>query len=244
MACISPPALTDGQLLAYVEDDADADTVAHIRQCPYCRERAQDLAQVHRQMAAQLYRAACPATLELGEYELGLLPSAQMFTIQQHVAECPHCTRELLQLQNYLTALAPTLEVNPPSVITERVRVLIAHLADSIAGMAPLGGAAPALAGLRGEPAQQYVYEAEHVQVILEVQPDLGHADRKEILGLILGLENAQPLEAHLWQTDQRLATVTIDELGNFVFSALQPGPYELILSSADLEIHIQDVLV
>src|SRR5688500_11337512 len=123
MECISPPALTDGQLLAYVEGDADADTAAHIHRCAYCRERAPDLAQVNRQLAARVYRVACPSSVELSEYQLGLLTAEQMPAIQQHLQDCLHCTRELQQLGGFLADLAPALEPDLLQGIVEPIRI-------------------------------------------------------------------------------------------------------------------------
>jgi hypothetical protein len=148
----------------------------------------------------------------------------------------------LRQLQGYLTDLAPALEIDPFAVIADRVRVLVAQLAEHVGGLASFGGSAPALAGIRGEQARQYIYEAEDVQVIIEVQQDPSQADHKEILGLILGLDSSQPVEAQLWQADQRLATVVVDPVSNFLFSGLLPGVYELILSSSLIEIHIENI--
>ena len=37
---------------------------------------------------------------------------------------------------------------------------------------------------------------------------------------------------------------VGVDELGNFIISALSPGAYELILNSGDAEIHIPDIAI
>lgn len=72
------------------------------------------------------------------------------------------------------------------------------------------------------------------------MQPDTTQPDRKIILGLVLGVATDQTLTVHLWQTNRKLATTPVDDLGNFVFAGLLAGLYELILSSPTFEIHIQ----
>jgi hypothetical protein len=58
----------------------------------------------------------------------------------------------------------------------------------------------------------------------------------------VIGLEAPQELEAHLWTAEQRLVTIPVDELGNFVLSNVLCGHYELMLSGPETDIHIQDL--
>ena len=41
MKCITSPALDDTQIMSYIEGEADESVVAHMRECPYCSERAE-----------------------------------------------------------------------------------------------------------------------------------------------------------------------------------------------------------
>ena len=86
------PELEDGQLLAYLDGEAEPEIVAHVAQCEACGRRARELARLQDRLAAGLYRHDCPATTDLGEYQMGLLPQAQAVIIGQHVEDCPHCT--------------------------------------------------------------------------------------------------------------------------------------------------------
>lgn len=244
-ACVSPPELNARALLAYIDDRADQQVVMHLERCPYCREKAQHLACLQDRMTAQLYRLSCPPTIELGEYYLGLLPGEQAEAVARHLSECPHCTREVAQLKEYMTELAPILELGPLERIKERARVLIARLVgggleDVQPGHPVL---APAYAGVRGEEEGPHLYQADAIQVIVEVQDDAEQPDRKAILGLIVGMEPGG-LEAHLWQAERRVAVISVDELGNFVIPNLAPGSYELILSGPKVEVHIQELQI
>ncbi len=144
--CVSPPALDDQQLLAYLDGEGNQSIGAHLEKCPSCRERAGEIARLQNKLTARLYRLTCPSPIELGDYQMGLLPSSQRMAIAQHLRECPHCMRELAQLRSYLSELAPP----PRTSILEGVRVLVARLTGE--GGRAAGGTtlAPAYAGLRG----------------------------------------------------------------------------------------------
>jgi hypothetical protein len=245
MACVLPQELDDRELLAYLDGEAGHQVVAHLEQCPHCRERAEQLAQLQGRMTAELYRIMCPSTMELGEYHLGLLPGDQSATVTRHLTECPHCSGEVAQLKGYLGELAPELEFSLMERVREQARVLIAHLVGESAGTRPSGLPlpAPAFVGTRGQEEGPYLYEAEDVQIAIEIQEDAERPDRKALLGLVIGADPGG-MTAQLWQAEQMRATVTVDSLGNFAIAQLEPGEYQLILSSPQMEIHIQPVRI
>jgi hypothetical protein len=197
-------------------------------------------------MTAQLYRITCPNSTELGEYHLGVLPVDRARAIAEHLAECPHCRREIAQLADYLAELEPSIgwdasaQRDALDQVVERVRVLVARLING----GPLGqpALAPAFASVRGEGQEPLMYQAGEMQVMIEIEEDVDRPDHKTILGLVVGSEAPQELEAHLWAGEQPLATVPVDELGNFVLSNVVCGSYELMLSGPKIDIHIQDL--
>ncbi len=134
-----------------------------------------------------------------------------------------------------------------------------------------LSGASPLTAGVRGDTGAHLVYAVEDVQVIIDVQTDAQQPAHRVLLGLLLGLVDPQQITAQLWpaepsvadrslttaqETGQRsavptaalqtkpIAATTVDELGNFVLTALTPGVYDLILSSDKAEVHIQTLSI
>ncbi|RME44392.1 MAG: hypothetical protein D6791_13280, partial [Chloroflexi bacterium] len=153
MVCAYPPELDEVQLLTYVDGEADRRVAAHVAQCSHCRERAERLARLQHRLTARLYRITCPPPEELGEYHLGMLPREQMAAVARHLDECPYCTQEVAQLREYLSELAPALELRPIERARERVKVLVARLVDRGLGPALPGqpAPAPAYAGIRGE---------------------------------------------------------------------------------------------
>ncbi|MDY6877282.1 MAG: hypothetical protein SWK90_13910 [Chloroflexota bacterium] len=245
MACTVPPELNDRDLLTYIDGEADDQVVAHLEQCLSCREKVCRLARLQDRLTTQLYRITCPPPMELGEYHVGMLPHDKAAAVAHHLAECPHCAREVAQLKEYLAELAPALELGPLERIKERARVLVARLVNGglEAGLLAQPALAPVYAGVRGEREEPYLYQADDVQIAVEVQDDTERPGHKVILGLVLGTE-PDGLEAHLWQANQRVIVVSVDDLGNFVIPNLAPGSYELILCGPEVEIHIQELQV
>jgi anti-sigma factor RsiW len=244
MTCTYPPELEDAQLLAYLDGEADRETAEHLEQCAHCRGRAEHLARFQHHLATSLYRATCPSPVELGEYHLGLLARDHVTALEGHLAECPHCGREVGQLKSYLDELAPELEIRLLDRMREGVRVVIARLANGATGRFPGQPApSPAFVGVRGSEDKPVVYDADEVQIVLEIQADAEQPGRWAILGLVMGTD-ARGLVAHVWRASERVGAVPVDELGNFVVPGLAPGRYDLILSGTDVEIHVQELEV
>jgi anti-sigma factor RsiW len=241
MDCVLPPKPADDELLAYLDGEADPGVTAHLERCPYCRKRAEGLARQQARLLRQLYRVACPSPHELGEYHIGHLSSTRAAEVAQHLTSCPHCTRELAQLDAFLAEGAPTREPGALDRVAQRIRVVVARLISSTAG-GPRP--APALAGVRGETQGPLVYQAEGAQLLLEIQADAGHPEQRVILGLVSGLATFEGWVVHLWAADGEVASTPLDELGNFVFDGLEPGRYEMILNGPAQEIHVQELQV
>ncbi len=234
MTCISPPALSDEQIAMFLDGEANAQVAAHLEHCPYCHERADDMARAHDELRTHLYRITCPSPETLRDYHFDFLSPTQVSDVTQHLARCPHCTRELAVLNDYLDEMVPS----PLSRVVERVKVLIAEL---IGG--GLTSPSPALAGVRGRAAEPYVYLADNVQIGIEVQEDVERPDRRMLVGLVAGMDTNE-IQAHLWQSDRLISTTSVDEVGGFTFSQLAPGHYELILSGRQQKIFISDLQV
>lgn len=245
MICANNPPLDDVELLMTLDGEASREVEMHVSQCPQCQERAAQLAAAQRLAAVRLFRAACPSALELGEYHLGILPAAKTIAVQQHVTLCPHCAEELAQLTAFMDSPDPYLHPAPWTALRQRVTVLVARLASGMqaGGLFGPSALAPALAGLRGDSGGPLIYEAGDAQIVLEIQRDGQRAGRHALVGLVMGLED-QARQATLWREEQQVASVAVDDLGNFTFDDLAPGLYELILAGTQDEVHIQSLHV
>ncbi len=245
MNCIAPPELDDLDILAYLDGEAGPQVAEHLAACPYCRGRAERLYRAERRLTAGLYRTTCPSPFELGEYRLGALSRERARAVGRHLATCPHCTREVAELESFLDDLVPLEPVSALEEIKQRVKVLVATLAGELKGpdLWSSPSLAPAYAGVRGEEQAPVVYEADGMQIVIEAQPDAEQEDRLTVLGLVVGL-NPEDVTARLAAGDQAIAAVSLDEAGNFVIPGVVPGHYRLVLAGPEVEVHIEDLQV
>ena len=186
---------------------------------------------IEKKLISHLYRIDCPPSEDLGEYHLNMLTDKKTQAIHQHAAVCPHCSQELAQLATYMADLAPELDYS----LREKVQILIAQLM-------PSGFASPSLPpalAFRGETNVPLMYEAGEYQLNLEIQDDPAMSEHKSILGLLIRGDGSV-FEAQLWQNGRSIQQTSIDDLGNFVFTNLPSGVYDLILSQHLAEIHVE----
>ena len=223
MNCISPPELSDRQLLEFLDGEAEPEITHHLGICKYCRNRADALARLQNGLTARLYRITCPSPLELGEYHLRILPSPQMLIINQHVHECPHCEAEVAQLENFLEDL--TMDIKSART---PVRVLIARLLGG-----PGEGAAP-MPALRGERKGPIILEAEGVVITLDVEP--GSDGQGSMLGQVAADDQDQWTNAsvELQQADIPPQATSLDDLGSFRFEAVRPVTTRIMITSTE----------
>jgi hypothetical protein len=245
-----PTPLDDRQLLAHLEKATDGEAAVHLSQCAHCRARAVQLRaewlrRVEAGMTAALYRRSCPEPDLLGEYQLGLLDRKRATEITRHVAECPHCARELVQLHAFLGDLAPETRPAPLDAAVERVRVRVARLLSGGRLLAPTQPSlAPAYAGVRGSGSEPTIYAAGEVRVIVSANPSAENRGQVQLVGLVTGLETPAGAAIHLWQQDRLIGVTPLDEGGNFIVRDLNSGSYELMLSGPDGVIHIEELQV
>lgn len=101
-----------------------------------------------------------------------------------------------------------------------------------------------ALAGLRAtasEPVRQYIFATDWADVALNIQPRLSD-EHLDLIGQILGNTAtlaADPVVVQLLLHEREVAITLADELGEFMFPAIEPGNYGLILSTDQVEIEL-----
>jgi anti-sigma factor RsiW len=237
VTCIDPPELDEVDLLMFLDGEADDEVVRHLKLCPHCREKVERLAAMEDRIATLLYRVTCPSPEALRDYHFDLLSRAEAVDVRAHLAKCPHCTRELVTLHDYLAVAPRPAEPSTLERVTERIRVLVAQLVQPGAG-----GLAPAFA-VRGDEEATLIYEVEEARIVLDVMDDPQRADQKILEGTVIGLDVAD-LQAHLWQDDQLIGAVPVDDTGSFVIPGVPRGVYELILSRPATVVRIGTVRV
>jgi hypothetical protein len=218
MKCITSPALDDSQIMSYIEGEADAVIVAHMKECAFCRERANRWTLLQNRLRKQLYRVACPTPMELGDYHLGFLPDPQKMIVAQHVRECPLCRREVAELEDFMDGLAPEVS------LLGAAKVLIARLLG--------GNTTPALDALRGEVKGPLIFEADGIVITLDVQTDMKR--QTSILGQLAADDQDQwtGAKVELQRADLPQLTASLDDLGTFRFDDVQPGTIQITIQA------------
>lgn len=228
--------ITDKHLLAYLDGEAESRIVAQIEGSTELLNRTKELAKLHEKLLTKFYRQMCPDSTELGEFHLGLLSKKQARAIKKHIAECPHCTRELAELQKFMGEEEPTLEPG----LSEQVRVLVAQLVSGV--QKGIAGQTPVFV-LRGDEEETIIYEVEGIQVALDIQDTVDSSSHKSVLGLITGLKR-QGYQASLLLEGNVIADSQVDAIGNFVLQEVPTGEYDLIIRGPDVEIKITKLRV
>jgi hypothetical protein len=188
-------------------------------------------AQFQEELRRSLYRFDCPDAHTLGEYELDVLDADQRLRIATHVVDCEECRVDLHTLRDFLAA--PTYI---PESIVERARRVVATLLTSPPGLA--------YGGLRGAAASATrVFEAGDVTVT--VGPGSGSGS---LIGLVV-VGDSSP-EALIGRSVRLLPRhgqpihSTLDDLGNFEFTDLDPDQYAVEIDLPDSIIVIQELRV
>jgi hypothetical protein len=218
-SCVSPPELSDGQLLAYLDDpEANQDVALHLKRCVYCQEKAEALERFQKALTAQLYRIDCPSSLELGEYHLRMLPAPQMLVISQHVRECPHCAFEVAELESFLVDQTPGVQDD----LFGRAKLLVARLVGGDLTFTPTPAA------LRGESKGPITFAAEGIIIVLDIQPTT--EGKANILGQVAADHQDDWTGAlvELRRDSLLQISTTVDDLGAFQCEGVIPGQQEL----------------
>jgi anti-sigma factor RsiW len=120
--CIIQAPLSDRALIAALDKEADEEILEHLRICPSCSGRVQQLRRLQQALRARLYRLLCPSSEVLVDYHLGLLGWEQRKYVAHHIAQCPHCVRELDLLARCNDTFEPTRQ-KPGSDYTARLAI-------------------------------------------------------------------------------------------------------------------------
>lgn len=222
--------------MAFLDGEVDPDIELHLQKCEYCRNRINTLSREQNILTSRLYRITCPPTEELGEFHLRMLSAPQMLVVAQHVRECPHCKREINQLEEFLSDLAPASESN----LLEQTKVLVARLISG-QGSSTVGGE-PSLA-LRGEDSGPLTFEAEGVVIVLDIQP--ATEGKVNISGQVAADDQDLWTGATvtLTQADGSITTDSLDDLGAFHFEQVSSDSLQImILSSRGVEIQVPSI--
>lgn len=240
--CIAPSEIQDGDLLAYLDGQASVLVREHLARCAACRTDAADLASLERELAAALFRAACPPTQDLLMFQVHLLGRSEAAPIRLHVQGCVHCQAELAEL-----AAVPLFSTAQP--LSDRLRDAGKRLFSAVL-IPPVGQ--PALQRRGTEQASQ-IYQAGLFQVLLAKVPPVVAENIWHIEGQILGTEETGNLADLLGPADVQISLLrddplaalvaqdTVDDLGFFLLEGVAAGAYVLQIETPDAIVRLED---
>lgn len=258
--CYQPPALDDLALIAAIDGEASPEVMIHLRSCVSCAARAQHFATLQGLLRERFFRMFCPSTDELIAFHNGTLVDDQHNSIAAHLVDCPHCHREMRLLKHITSdkitgrsppffwkaldaVAAPLSEIPTHQPAVTRLRRVVAEImrCETPPALAEVYGASRGLAGM-----DQYAYQAENLQITIDVHRLVNRADRRVLTGTLF-LDDDLPqgscqASAYLAHTNQLIKTADLDDLGNFMLDDLLPGSYRLSLRLPDREVVIETI--
>jgi hypothetical protein len=258
MECSEPGTLRDEELVAYIAGETVRPAVVeHLVHCQRCSLQLATYRRAELELINKLYRWDCPPNLVLGEYQMGMLSQAQTVAVKNHLQRCMLCTAEVATLTNFLadesvlTQSLPVTEkissVSPVATNNHRAKRTL----DQLSGRGVIDHARriaaillpqqPRLAYQRNAGSQSALwprrYAAEDVTISVQVERDPVHKDTLQLIGFVarkgttVGTLQGNAVQlSTAEESEKTIYTQTIDELGNFVFSALVPASYTLEL--------------
>lgn len=180
-----------------------------------------------------LFRADCPSTLLLGEWQLGMVPTEQAHPLQSHITHCPHCAAELAQIQSAMNApvsLTPTREP-----ILRRLVMKLESLLDEVAGTTAASPVA-----LRGETWSGLYTSGDYMISLTKRRAKNGYS----LQGSVIMPDPAARGQAQLTlkQNETVIVKSPLSAAATFAFDQVPPGRYELIVTTASSELVVPEL--
>ncbi len=256
MDCFNSMAPNDEEILRLALDEVplQAGAQEHLKYCSICQQRLAKYQHMNNYLLTKLYRSQCPTPTRLNLYCAGSLLSDEATGITYHIAECPLCTRETIDIRNVLATFEPF-----PFIEEQSVRTVITRI---IATLVPWQ---PQLV-TRGDPfASRWPrqYSAGAINVSLHLSR--GSNGENILLGLFTSedpeetIEELEGVPVDLYRApgppqdgtgdegrprEEPVLSTQIDDLGNIVFKAVLAGEYVMIVRLSESELVIGSLLI
>lgn len=260
--CMNPMAPSDEEILGYVldQDPLTADAKAHLASCSLCQQRLAYYAQFNHTLLTTLYRTQCPTAMQLNFYCAGnILSIDEIFSIAHHLKECPLCFTEVADIRKTLANFNPFLgDEFQPIRTMQRLPPLLRRIVASLVTGQPRLVTRSSQANQNGWPRQ---YRAESLNISLHLSrasngdilllglftsddPDQSVDAFEDVVAELYPTAVSEALPAFLGMTVQPLLSSTVDDLGNLIFNAVQPGRYTMLVRLPDTEIVIEGLSI
>jgi len=245
--CVDPGAIQDWELEAYADGDVSPHVVEHLSRCPACRAWLAEALSLEGRLRQALYRFDCPSPDTLRDYYWGYLAAEQQRQVEHHLDRCPHCTAELAELTEFVTAE----RTESSDALLSRARQAAAQLRLVVARI--VSPARRPVLDLRGDPALALRSETRDVLLFsagdtaLSVNLEQETTGAYTLFGQVLSPPAALSpgdrvrLTAYRGTKEpQEIATpvqVLLNANGGFALPNLRSGVYQLVVCLSDRRI-------
>ena len=193
----------------------------------------------------------------LADWADGRLPEEEARAVEERLAGADEATRaEAEWLRTFSRASREVVLDDPPAAQREELADVFEAYAEGrrqpgtlrrIAASLSFGGGLQPLAGVRSAASQeaqgQLIYSTEVADIALNFRrrPQNGRLD---LDGQVFPNDGSEPdaFGVQILSGTEEVATTATDELGEFAFEGISPGEYQILVSSAEVEILISPV--
>lgn len=245
--CIAPPALSDKQLQAALDGDADAKLQAHLERCAFCSGRLESLRIAEQLWFTTMHRAGCPPADQLADYAMGTLLPYNHTAVEQHLQQCVLCQKEVANLRAIFVLNEPEGGERLRASVGQQVRGFFHSMEEQLVRVLTLqpSTAYGQLKGKSGSHNRLLSYTNGTVSVMLSLEKVV---DKVKINGSILdtaeqGQWHAGSVELVNLAEGQGRYLAVIDEDEMFTFDSVAPGRFRLSIYTVNGQIlRLEDI--
>lgn len=230
------------ELDAYRKGDVAARVAARITGD---RRAAEALAALQREdalFAATLYRITCPAPAQLLNFQWDMLEADARAVVAAHVADCPHCMAEALELA---PEAAANIETDVGTFIDKmlaRLKIYVGRPQQGTPRVAPVRQArddavepeTPAADMPVGDNTQTFTFAVSDLDCDVILTRWRNPDGTLSLQGQLLGEPEllAVPVHVRAIADSRVLQSTTLDEAGTFRLEAIPAAPFKLCFQS------------
>lgn len=225
--------LEDWELDKIADGEGTVEMEQTLANSPADQERLQGIRQEEQSLRRALFRADCPSTLTLGEWQFGMMEGDGARRVQSHIATCPHCAAELADIQSAMNSTVSVPQTREP--ILRRLVMKLESLLDEVAGTTAASPVA-----LRGETWSGLYSNGDYMISLTKRRAQGGYS----LQGSVITPEPMSKGQAQLTlkQNDSVIVQSPLSAAATFVFDQVQPGRYELIVTTASSELIVSEL--
>ncbi len=220
MNCVAPPELDGIALLQAIDGNASPETLEHLRQCEYCRDRMESVRRQQGGLSRLLFRVDCPTVDVLDRFVHETLAGSESSEVAQHLSRCPRCQFEVGLMRSW----NDTEQLGDPQ---PEIKVLVGRR-PALHGGSPQGAVVlrPTRGSGKDESAEPVVLETDEFRVSLQTADDPQDEGSFVVYGL-LAIDDANRWTATLVRDGTLIGRAPLGETGDYIFHGAEYGEYE-----------------